>query len=106
MEKYRISILESFPLVSIVMPYYGYTHRMFLVLSELSQKSRCMLISNYKEFRRYMSVYCLGKEICIFQLSKLTLPFDLFKFNVLKNKPYEPEADDVVAFVNILFILF
>ena len=82
MEGSVIPILESFPLISKVMPYYGFTHRMFLVLSILSKHTRSILMKYYKEFRRFMLEYSLEKEVTIENLSHLHLPSDLFKFRI------------------------
>ena len=78
MEISHIHILESFPLVSIVMPYYGATHKMFLLLSEFSKQTRLILIDYYNEFRRYMFDYNQKRWITIKDLSKLCIPWDFF----------------------------
>ena len=104
MEGSRISILENFPLVSHVMPYYGFTHRMFLLLSALSKGSRQMLIENYKVFRRIMLNYSLKFNINIKDLERLHIPCDLFKFKI---EPIsEDSVTDLISFVNTwLYIL-
>ena len=82
MERIYIKILESFPLISKVMPYYAWTHRMFLLLSEVSKKTRLILIKNYTLFRRIMLEYSMEKSIDIKKLLMLNIPYDLFKFNI------------------------
>ena len=86
MESSRIKIFESFPLVSVVMVYYGYTHEMFVVLSSLSMKIRMNMLKHYKNFRRIMLKY--SQEMRIernVELSCIRLPFDLFKLNIDKD---------------------
>ena len=79
MESYRISIIERFPLVSVIMPYYSFKHEMFLLLSILSKKTRKNLAKNYEGFRRIMHKY--SKEIIVKDSSewKIKFPYDLFK---------------------------
>ena len=83
MESISIPIMESFPLVSIIMPYYGYCHEMFKILSELSASIRINLADYYPEFRRFMLKYAKVLEnIKIKELSETKLPLDLFKFKI------------------------
>ena len=82
MEENEVPIFESLPLISVVMPYYGYTHQMYLLLSSLSKKTRIMLCNIYKIFRRIMLKYSIEKKTNIKKLSKFFIPFDLFKFHI------------------------
>ena len=82
MEKNEVPIFENLPLISIVMPYYGYTHQMHLLLSSLSKKTRIMFDNIYKIFRRIMLKYSIEKKTDIKKLSKFLIPFDLFKFHI------------------------
>ena len=50
MENKQIRILERFDVISITMPYYGSTHKSFLLLSALSPASRSKLDEFYQEF--------------------------------------------------------
>ena len=99
MEGYYIPILESFPIISVVMPYFGYTHKMFLVLSVISKRTRLVLINNYTQFRRYMRQYCLVKDVSIKTLSTTHLPCDLFAFNI-KEDSLSKGVNDLLSFAN------
>ena len=82
-------IFYSFALTSVTMPYYGSTHKVFLLLSSLCTKSRMKLDEFYEEFRKIMAEF--SKEIDINDMNSnlLALPWDLFKFNFV-NKPLSP----------------
>ena len=80
MKSRRIPILENFALISVIMPYYGPTHKMFLVLSSFSAKSRDKLDEYYDEFRNVMAKYSLKIRIVDCKLATWKLPCDLFKF--------------------------
>ena len=101
MEGSQIPILENFPLISKTMPYYGYTHRMLLLLSIFSKKSRRLIIDNYKAFVRIMRDFWLEKEVCIKDLLILNLPYDLFKFKI-ESDSLNHGVDDLVALINIV----
>ena len=76
----RIPILENIVLNSVIMPYYSYTHKAFLLLSSLYSRSRRKLDDFYEEFRSAMKNYCMN----IYQSRNpkvLSLPWDLFRFN-------------------------
>ena len=101
MEVSRIIILEKLSLITVVMPYYSYTHRIFLVLSMLSKKSRFILKSNYGAFRKAMLKYTLEKNSKIKDLANLYLPLDLFKFRIgysISN------WDDLIIFLNTVIV--
>ena len=75
----RIPILENIVLNSVIMPYYSYTHKAFLLLSSLCSRSRRKLDNFYEEFRSAMKNYCMN----IYQNRNpkvLSLPWDLFRF--------------------------
>ena len=57
MESSYIPILESFPLLSVIAPYFGSSDKCFIVLSKLSVCIRNNLIKHYPEFRRFMLGY-------------------------------------------------
>ena len=82
MEVENIPIFESLSLIYKVMPYFGYTHRIFLILSILWKKTRNVLKHNYKVFRKIMIDYSLEKIVTIEELLELNIPYDLFKFNI------------------------
>ena len=75
----RIPILENIVLNSVIMPYYSYTHKAFLLLSSMCSRSRRKLDDFYEEFRSAMKNYCMN----IYQNRNqkvLSLPWDLFRF--------------------------
>ena len=79
--KRRTPIFERFDIISIVMPFYGSTHKAFWVLSSLWTSSRNKLDEFYIEFinimRKYwniISVKPYTKIECLF------LPNDLFEY--------------------------
>ena len=84
MERSRIAIFEKFPLISVVIPYYGYAHSGFLVLSTISKKTRFILMENYEIFRRIMFQYLKERKVKDNeeQSMMMYLPYDLFKFSL------------------------
>ena len=58
MEFRVVPFYEKFGVLSILMPYYDYTHRWFVLLSELCKGSRNNLIDWYEEFAKIMLKYC------------------------------------------------
>ena len=83
MENARISILERFDTISIIMPYFAPTHRAFLLLSALSIGSRRKLDEFYEEFVKYMGKYWMCLKILPEELSKyIFFPSDLFVFDI------------------------
>ena len=80
MEKSRPRFVHSFPLISILIPYYDSAHKSFVLLSTLWKESRCNLNDFYLVFRRLTisSAEIIGLEIHNF----LQLPWDLFKFEL------------------------
>ena len=54
MDSNRLDVLESFSLISKIMPYFGSTHKSFLVLSRLNSKTRKKLDEYFIEFTRLM----------------------------------------------------
>ena len=108
MERSHIAILESFPLISVIIPYYGFTHWGFLLLSALSRKTRSILMENYKVFRRIMLQYSKERKIeDNGEWSLLVLlPADLFRFNIRISAEKLIELARTVVLLIKLFILF
>ena len=81
----RIPLLEKFGVCTVVMSYYGLTHRSFLLLSKLSSKSREMLDINYEGFLNSMMGNLFWIELDSSHIDKLMieLPWDLFKYNII-----------------------
>ena len=86
MEKSNINIFENFAVTSVILPYFSYTHRMFLLLSSLWVGSRNKLDEFYEEFRNVMRKYWMKLDT-IKNPKALKLPWDLFKFTIsVKNQ--------------------
>ena len=82
MERYRIAIFKSFALTSVIMPYFGKTDRIFLVLSSLWTESRKKLNEFYDEFKLYMRKYSTCLVVNMQNIKLLYLPSDLFRFSI------------------------
>ena len=105
MEWLSIPIFEKFSIVSIVMPYYGLTHEIFLVLSVLSANIRRILIEHYEEFRKCMLKHAKVKEMEIKDLKEMKLPLDLFVFLIHENS-CNKGVRDLIAFVDTSLLYF
>ena len=89
MDRSKIPMLSRFDAISHIMPYYGQTHRAFLLLSSLCSKTRNKLDEFYNEFVICMKEYwVLVEEKWFFQKDHMFLPNDLFEvaFDITKNK--------------------
>ena len=102
MESISIPILMNFPLISVLMPYFGFTHQIFILLSSLSVGTRSKLIERYSEFRKFMLKYSKVIEVKIEDLYKKKLPLDVFILQI-KTFPY-PKAKDLKAFADTVFL--
>ena len=74
------NLLNTIALIAEILPYYGWTHEYFLVLSQLWKKTRNKLNEFFKEFRKIM-----GKNLIIFKISGRNInnifpPSELFAF--------------------------
>ena len=67
MESNSVPFYEKFAVLSVILPYYDYTHRCFLLLSELWNGSRETLTQWYEEFvnamRPYWETFYLGHSL-------------------------------------------
>ena len=102
MESFHISILESFPLISITMPFYGYSDEIFRLISSLSVKARKNLIDYYPEFRKFMFKYSRIKKITIRTLVERKIPMDLFKLDVDKSC-LDAGVNDLIVLISTLY---
>ena len=102
METSKIGIFESISLLSILMPYYGSSHEGFLLLSLLSKSVRDYLLEHYPEYRRFMLKYAKMKDYTIYELWKMKLPLDLFKFSAF----YVWTEEDTKLLVGLICTLF
>ena len=104
MEDSKVSILENFSLIFKIMPYYGPTHKVFLLLSWLCVKSRQKLNEFYWEFRKFMAKYSFELDIDEDVFYQLDLPSDLFRFKLtidsFSNKSFKKFTDLVEKIVN------
>ena len=86
MEKAKINLFNNFGIISVIMPYFGNTHKWFLLLSSLWCASRRKLDEYYEEFRKIMIRYSLEFDIQDDDMEKILLPNDLFRFNIVNLK--------------------
>ena len=96
----RITILENFWITSIIMPFYGKTHKMFLLLSSLYSGSRHKLNEFYPEFRKWMRDYWLEITIDSDTLQNLFLPSDLFWLTI--SYYFDSNMDIISEFISNL----
>ena len=80
MEANRISIFENYAVMSILLPYFGYTDEGFILLSSLDVRSREKLDNHYEEFRNFMARYCNTRWVESW--SNKFPPWDLFRYNI------------------------
>ena len=79
----RITLLERFGPWSVIIPYFGTTDRSFLLLSQLSRKSRDMLDCYFEEVLNWMT----ANTTCLLVYSEdqgriMLLPSCLFRFEI------------------------
>ena len=96
MENIKIPVLENFALISKILPFYGYTHKSFLLLSVLWVKTREKLDEYYDEFRKFMMRYRITIVINQKNMSRLQLPSDLFKFSIKVNENNIDEFEEFI----------
>ena len=82
MDATRVRILEKFGVSSVVLPYLGYAHQSFLLLSRLSRGSRAMLDDFYREVINWLFELNMWISIADHNTKMLYLPSDLFKFQI------------------------
>ena len=87
METFQVCILEKFGVSSVILPYFGYAHQSFLLLSRLSQGSRAMLNDFYREMVNWLFEWNMRILIPDRNIKMLYLPSDMFKYSIdLKNE--------------------
>ena len=104
MESISIPILMNFPLISVLMPYFGFTHEIFIVLTSLSVGTRSKLIERYSEFRKFMLKYSKVKEVEIEDLLKKKFPLDIFILQFKTFSKTKTKAKDLKAFADTIFL--
>ena len=85
METSQVRILEKFGVSSVIMPYFGYAHQSFLLLSRLSRGSRAMLDDFYREMVNWLFKWNTLIDVTDNSIKTLFLPSDLFKFWIYLN---------------------
>ena len=78
----KIKLFKSFPLLSVLMPYYGTADLSFLLLSAFSADSRTTLHKNYSEFKKVMENSKKFVGINSTWIDLIKLPSDLFIINI------------------------
>ena len=85
MERSKIPMLSRFDAISHIMPYYGQTHRAFLLLSGLCSETRSKLDEFYDEFVAWMKENWMLLNInSSNKLNELFLPNDLFQVSIFR----------------------
>ena len=97
MQSSQVRILEKFGVSSVVMPYFGYAHQSFLLLSRLSKGSRTMLDDFYREIVNSLFEWNILISINDQNTKAMFLPSDLFKYSInLKNESILQEFIDFI----------
>ena len=81
----RILLLERLGTTSMIIPYCGKTHKIFLLLSKLSTKSRKLLNDYYEGIMNALLEFNLEIEASGSNIAWLFLPWDFFKFSIRLN---------------------
>ena len=82
MQSTNIPLLEKFGACSVVISYFGYTHSVFLLLSQLNRRSRELLDDNYEGILNWtkMNAVCLDLQYLCETILKF--PWDLFSYRI------------------------
>ena len=98
MERSKIPMLSRFDTISHIMPYYGQTHRAFLLLSSLCLETRHKLDEFYDEFVTLMKENWAYIDTSLTdQLTSLFLPNDLFRISI--DCKYQERMDTFIKFI-------
>ena len=101
METSQVRILQKFGVSSVVMPYFGYAHQSFLLLSQLNRGSRAMLDDFYPEMIYWLYEWNMRILITDYNTKMLYLPSDLFKYSIdIKD---ETILREVIQFIKIIY---
>ena len=82
MDATQVRILEKFGVSSVVLPYFGYAHQSFLLLSRLSRRSRAMFDDFYREIVNWLFEWNMWVSTTDHNTKILYLPSDLFKYSI------------------------
>ena len=89
----RISLLEKFGTCTVIMPYFGHTHRSFLLLSQLNKGSREMLNEFYEGILNWLIETTIWLRLNYDDQKKiLFLPWNLFRFDLILNSKVKIES--------------
>ena len=101
MERSKIPMLSRFDAISHIMPYFGQTHRAFLLLSSLCSETREKLDEFYDEFVAHMKEN--WTYILAFSANQQTQKFPPNDLFVISNKcTIEEETDIFIEFIESL----
>ena len=101
MQTSKIHILEKFGVSSVVMPYFGYSHQSFLLLTRLSGRSRAMLVEFYQEMISWLYDWNMMISITDHNIKMLYLPSNLFKYSInLDNKLIVQQFVEFLSMIN------
>ena len=78
----RIQVLEKFSSWTKVLPYLGFAHNSFLLLSRMSKRSRVLLDEHYEGIINWLSEFIMNIHITEQNINALFLPSDLFQFSI------------------------
>ena len=101
MQSSQVRILEKFGVSSVIVPYFGYAHQSFLLLSRLSKGSRAMLDDFYREIVNWLFEWNIIISIDDQNAKALFLPSDLFKFKIDLNN--ESILQEFIEFIRMKY---
>ena len=99
METSQVRILEKFGVSSVIMPFFGYAHQSFLLLSRLNRGSRAMLDDFYREMVNWLFEWNTLVKVTDDNIKTLFLPSDLFKFWI--DLKYEWTMNKFIEFITM-----
>ena len=99
MQSSQVRILEKFSASSVIMPYFGYTHQSFLLLSRLNKGSRAMLNDFYSEIINWLFKWNMVISIDDLNTKAMFLPSDLFQFTINLNN--ESILQEFIKFIRM-----
>ena len=101
MERSKIPMLSRFDLISHIMPYYGQTHKAFLLLSGLCSETRSKLDEFYDEFVAWMREYWRYLlTYSAYQKTHNFFPNDLF--GIFIDLKYQKSINKFINFIESL----
>ena len=83
METSKFTVFDNFGVTSVMLPYIGYAHNSFLLISSLWKSSRSKLDEYYPEFRKIIAKDIKQVKIDQSTLHLSKLPWDLFELKFI-----------------------